>query len=349
MKKILIMALLLVSGMAVAQEVTDKLTIADFEIKAGGTTTVDVLMTQHDAQYTSLQFYLYLPEGVTIAKKENGKYNIIKGEMCAESHSISSNFKNGRYIVTIGSPDKDLFIGEEGIVLQLPLEAGDMVSTGNQDGFLRSIKLVKLTATSNNTDEVPFNVTPYVEAKIAASGYGSFSWPRALDFTNCDDVEKVMVGGEYADKHLSLTEVETKQVAAETGIIIKGTPGTAVRPLTLDSDPAADKGTLTPTCGGAYKVTTDNSVYVLKTGKNGTGFYPCLKDVVIPQYKAYLPVDGSQDANMLSIMEEEATGIDGVSVDVFGNESLYSITGARVNRPVQKGVYVSKGNKIVIK
>ena len=348
MKKILTMALLLVSGLTLAQETTDKLTIDDFTIKAGGTTTVDVKMTQNDATYTALQFEIYLPEGVGIATNDKGKLDITKGEMCEDTHSISSRFNKGRYIVTIGSPDKDLFIGTEGVLCTLALEATDMVSTGEQEGFLRNIKLSKPTATSNNTAEVPFGVSPYVEAKIAASGYGSFSWPRALDFSECEGVEKVYVGGEDANGKLKLVEVASKQVSAATGVILKGTTGT-VNPSTMETEPAGDQGTLTPTCAGAYEVTADNTIYVLKTGSKGTGFYVCQTGVVVPQYKVYLERDASQGANMISMEEAGTTGIDGVAVADSETEAMYTVSGVRVGKPTQKGIYVSEGKKVVIK
>lgn len=343
------MALLIVSGMALAQEGTDKLTIESFNIKAGGSATVDVRMTQQQAEYTALQFWLYVPEGITIARNDKGKFDIQAGEMC-NGHSVSSNYstKNERYIVTVTSPEKELFVGEEGTVVRITFEASDLVSSGEQTAYLRNIKLSKVTATSNNTEEVPFGISPYVEAKIAASGYGSFSWPRALDFTGCEGVEKVFIGGEDANGKLSLVEVSSKQVPAATGVILKGATGT-VNPATMETEPVGDQGTLTPTCDAPYEVSADNSIYVLKTGSKGTGFYVCKTGVVVPQYKVYLEHSGAQSANWFSLVEEETTGIDGIEAAEGTTAPIYSVSGVQVSKPTQKGIYVSEGKKVVIK
>jgi hypothetical protein len=54
---------------------TDRMYISDFTIKVGETKTVTVDL-KNDTAYTGFQLDLYLPSGLSIAKKTNGKYNV---------------------------------------------------------------------------------------------------------------------------------------------------------------------------------------------------------------------------------------------------------------------------------
>ncbi|MBR6190494.1 MAG: dockerin type I repeat-containing protein, partial [Prevotella sp.] len=52
----------------------DTITVADVTLKAGGQATMTVNLTTEGTDYTMYQFSLYLPEGISIATNEEGKY-----------------------------------------------------------------------------------------------------------------------------------------------------------------------------------------------------------------------------------------------------------------------------------
>ena len=56
----------------------------------GKTVTLPILMN-NEQQITGLQFDLYLPEGITVAKKANGKNDITVTERMEEGYSLSNN------------------------------------------------------------------------------------------------------------------------------------------------------------------------------------------------------------------------------------------------------------------
>ncbi len=344
-KRILLWMALMALFMGKASAAT--FTVDDFEIAANETKEISINLTNTETIYGYV-LWLQLPEGITI---ESDEYGAIVSPTSRFNNAPQINFSQGYYKITAATGGRPVS-GNSGAILTFNITASDQISTGSQ-----SMEIAHQQITVNNEqgnavtvdqESSTYTCTTRVDAKIAASGYGSFSWPRALDFSACEGLEKVFIGGEDANGKLSLVEVASKQVPAATGVVLKGTTG-VVNPSTMEAEPAGDQGTLTPTCTGTYEVTADNTIYVLKTGGKGTGFYPCQTGVVVPQYKVYLERDASQGANMISMEEEGTTSIDGVAATDSATEAVYTVSGVRVAKPTRKGIYVSEGKKVVIK
>ena len=67
--------------------------------------------------------------------------------------------------------------------------------------------------------------------------------------------------------------------------------------------------------------------------------------MVIPKYKAYY---STGDASAVSFLFDDATGIQ--QVDAASTTSdMYTISGVKVDKAAQKGVYIVNGKKIVVK
>ena len=70
--------------------------------------------------------------------------------------------------------------------------------------------------------------------------------------------------------------------------------------------------------------------------------------VEIPQYKAYLSVD---DLNAPSgFVFEETTAIGAIEAENSKDDVYYDVAGRMLTgKPVQKGIYLNKGRKVVIR
>ena len=196
-----------------------------------------------------------------------------------------------------------------------------------------------------------------IAATIGSSGYCSFSWPRDLDFTDCDNFEYVFVGKEESENVVKITSIEDNQVPAGTGVLIQGTPGTTVYPQTTNTVKAVSS-IFVGTSEGKVTVANKGDAWALAVLEGKTGFYPCNAGVVIPQYKCYLPGGYSGKSFVMinkeitndKVVSDDAGIVDGINA-VEGdasNGTYYDLHGRRVSTP-RHGVYIQDGKKVIVK
>ena len=58
----------------VSNTFADNLVVEDFSITPGGTKTISIEMDNPDSQYIMVEFWMSLPDGVSIPMDENGYY-----------------------------------------------------------------------------------------------------------------------------------------------------------------------------------------------------------------------------------------------------------------------------------
>ena len=205
---------------------------------------------------------------------------------------------------------------------------------------------------------------------------------QSLDFTTME--EKGMkaytaTGYDYSTGTIWLSRV--KQVPAETGILIMAPKGDYDVPTASVASVYGNmfKGTL----GGTTILTEEDGFinYYLSNGKDGVGFYKVTKEegVALGKNRCYLQIpkvrpasssrggDASQisaDLNSYSIGTSETIGIqllgstggngEGTtnireSVNTVGEpDAYYNLQGQRVDNPT-KGLYISKGKKVIVR
>ena len=122
------------------------------------------LNNQHDI--TAFQFDLYLPNGVSVAKKSNGKMMIETTERMEGTYSISSNTIDNFVRVTGYSAEGDAFTGNSGDILNITLDISDAVADGD---YTISIKDIVLSDV-NNTEYHPANVEGTLTVKSYTLG-----------------------------------------------------------------------------------------------------------------------------------------------------------------------------------
>lgn len=197
-------------------------------------------------------------------------------------------------------------------------------------------------------DAEPITVT----AKVAASGYATFSSEFALDFTEITTIKAYRA--EVSDGNVVLHRVSGK-VPANTGLLLAGEPnaqaeveatkevspiGTNLLVATVDATEVAASTT------GSYN-------YFLSTKDSKTGFYYLAAATTSAAGKAYLhtTTELSSDANARVAWifddEETTTGITETKT-AQTNSTYYNLAGQRIKTPT-KGMFIVNGKKIIMK
>ena len=184
-------------------------------------------------------------------------------------------------------------------------------------------------------------------AKSNDTYYATFSSACACEFVGAE-VFTVNVEGE----NIVLNEVASKQVPANTGVLVKSTAN-AVTVTRLESAPAIEGTNLLKPASEKmtegfkfYKLAYDNY-----TEKTGLGFYWGAAEggaFTVKPGLAYLAVPQAQAANVKGFsFDGTQTGINGVEATT-AKGAIYNLNGQRVEK-AQRGIYIQNGKKFIVK
>lgn len=184
-------------------------------------------------------------------------------------------------------------------------------------------------------------------AKSNDTYYATFSSACACEFVGAE-VFTVNVEGE----NIVLNEVASKQVPANTGVLVKSTAN-AVTVTRLESAPAIEGTNLLKPASEKmtegfkfYKLAYDNY-----TEKTGLGFYWGAAEggaFTVKPGLAYLAVPQAQAANVKGFsFDGTQTGINGVEATT-ARGAIYNLNGQRVEK-AQRGIYIQNGKKFIVK
>ena len=157
MKRILfiVTALLAICGQANAD---DRLSVKDLTIPQGGQATLEVAL-ENDKEFTALQFYLTLPEGVTVVTNAKGRLQCSTTARC-EDHTLGMQNNDGVYTVLLYSSELYLIEGTEGNIITIDVQAAaDMAVGTTATATVSGIKLAEVDETKTQPDDFTFNVT----------------------------------------------------------------------------------------------------------------------------------------------------------------------------------------------
>ncbi len=350
---------LLLLAMAAESHAGDNVSVKPFSIAAGETKTIEVELTQEDKVYTALNFDIILPEGMTITKDEEDDYNVtLNLDVANKNHQIIMGMiqTDNHFRLIVASTLLKQF-KKSGTLMTIEIKASDMVSTGT---FKCQTTDKNLVIDSNNStwpEDTECDVDCHMDVSVSALGYATFSWPRALDFSDTD--VEAYVATEVTGDVLKMTRIT--KVPANTGIILKGAADT-YHPQTTDSPTDDAEGNLLLASAKApYTVSTDN-VFVLSNKSEGrVGFYPAAQGLVIPQYRAYLQTDAEGLARGL-FFDDSTSGIGQTEIGKKKNgtwnqktDNIYDLGGRKIetdNKDLKTrndGFYIVNGKKLVIK
>lgn len=339
---------------SIGEILADGISIAPVTIAAGETQDVDIVLEDEAGVYVSAQFNLYLPEGVELAYNEDsGAYAYTSTHASSAFIGVSQKTdKDGKNYYQFYLEDRGLYALGAGTIFTVTLKATDMIATGEQTGYIRAVSLVDEMGDGPDIAELTYDVTCEIAVNVTSLGYASFSWPRALDFT--DSGAQAFIVTEKTGGSVHMEEVTT--VPAGTGVILKATEG-VYHPQTTDEEgDDVSSNMLTGTATQSYTVDADN-VFVLSNLSGGqAGFYIADPGVTVAQYKAYLQLDDADDAKADGLaFDFTPTGIDGLQLKVDSSQ-MYNLNGQRVTSSplgrtggVPKGVYIINGRKVIVR
>lgn len=192
------------------------------------------------------------------------------------------------------------------------------------------------------------NEVSEIPVTISAVGVATLNLPFAV--TIPEGVKAYT--GTKNDSEITLTEITTGTIPAETPVILQGEGKTYQFAIAYGNTEASVteglKGTLAP-----VTIADDATAYVLKNGGQGIGMYKVdsTSDRTIGANKAYAG-SATVDTNapqMLSFNFGNITGIDSVSKAQNEQNTYYDLNGRRVLYPTH-GIFVKgNGQKVYIK
>ncbi len=139
---------------------------------AGKTLTLPILMN-NEQQITGLQFDIVLPEGVTVAKKANGKNDITVTERMEEDYNLSSNTMDDGCIRVTGLSGESIpFTGNSGAIVNVVLQVDESVAEGDYQILVKNIVLSDVNGVEHKpaTASCVLTVKSYVPGDVDDSG-----------------------------------------------------------------------------------------------------------------------------------------------------------------------------------
>ena len=225
---------------------------------------------------------------------------------------------------------------------------------GTSNQTISFVKKVSAVSYSNYTTTVETNSLT-LRAFDGKNHFATFSSDKAVKFVDAT----VYAVGVNADR-LILTEVESKQVPANTGVLLKSASTEATYSV-IGSAPAIENNLLCASVEEGQTTAADGttegySFFKLSYNQAGEneklGFYWAKENgapFVSKAGLAYLAVKTADVAAVkgFSLFDME-TGISKVSGSAAGNGVIYDLQGRRVERAV-RGLYIVNGRKVMVK
>ena len=137
------------------------ITVDPIQIQAGQSTYLVINLNNTETNLTAYQMFLYLPEGVTVQKKANGKYAYTANANRQDPDLFSTSVKDaadGSILIAVFSQDKDVIAGTSGELIRLPIEVASTVTTSLQ-GNIKNIEFTDVNSQKHNVSDINFTLT----------------------------------------------------------------------------------------------------------------------------------------------------------------------------------------------
>ncbi|MBR3876967.1 MAG: leucine-rich repeat domain-containing protein [Bacteroidaceae bacterium] len=195
-----------------------------------------------------------------------------------------------------------------------------------------------------------------VTIEIGEYGCGTYCSPAALDFSEVDGLKAYSaIGFNSSTQVVTLARVMT--TAAETGIFLKGEPGTYTVPVIDECSEHTLNllvGTLETNTINSTSGDMSNFKFTIAEGDSSPMFYPFEDGTSFSVGKAYLQIPTSwvastaQKSVNIRFDEGETTGIDEVKGENGESKTIYDLSGRKVETPT-RGIYIIGGKKVLVK
>ena len=239
-------------------------------------------------------------------------------------------------------------------------KAGEIVQFEIYNGYGNDIEKGTNTyisyAVSNGVDRPAMNstnaallvqaavYTPTTYAfEIGAEGWATLYTDRALDFSSTG-----LTAYTATTDGTTVTLTEVTEVAAGTGVVLKGDAKTYEIPVIESSD--TEKGQLkgSATAALTFDAEAANDYYMLVLNSSSKAQFKKLSSGTIAAGKAYLAIAKStEEARVMNVVFAGTTAIKAIET-VAADNNVYNLAGQRVAAP-QKGLYIVNGKKVIVK
>ncbi|MGI6243966.1 MAG: starch-binding protein [Prevotella sp.] len=225
--------------------------------------------------------------------------------------------------------------------------ANILFNNGETSGTIKTTDLNFVNGRYYNVNGLLYTVAQ-PKVTISAAGYATFSCAQAIDFSLTEGLTAYIIVDNNGEEAL-LQQVE--KVPANTGVVLKGEPGTYVlHPTTEVIDDVS--ANLLKATSLTEAITTEGTAYVLaKRESHGVGFYKLENGGKVYKDRAYLTYNPSQAKLFIALGNGEVTGIRNIGTTPRANKGIYTLSGVRLNDSgkLSKGIYIINGKKYIIK
>lgn len=157
-------------------------------VEGKGTMTINLDQETEEGIFCGLQCDIYLPEGVSIVKRPNGKPDIkFNDERSAEGdHSLSSNeLSTGHYRLIVVSLSNGLIVGKGGALITFPVEVDPAMAEGVYEMSLTKIKC------SRKSDQVEMTLKDAVSS-LTIEKYNRTDFIKADELTMAPGAKRTL-------------------------------------------------------------------------------------------------------------------------------------------------------------
>lgn len=155
-KLFLSMALFTVVGNTLA----DNLAVEDFMVTTGNTQTISIELVNPDSEYIMVEFWLSLPEGVSIPIGDDGFY-MAEGNASrfTRTHTLEVSKQDSFYHFLAFSSRNAAFLGNSGEFISVTIEAASDAQVGTYTALIFNQLYNDPDKNEFKPDDVPFNIT----------------------------------------------------------------------------------------------------------------------------------------------------------------------------------------------
>ena len=137
----------------------DNLSVADIKLPAGEEKQIAVNLTNAERNYVAFQFDMILPDGVTIAKDNRGRFVASITEERINDHILTiSDVGSNTYRILSYSGTNAEYFGKEGTLLHITLKANDSFGYGDYSAKIVSPKFTESNGSKYTLPEVSFAI-----------------------------------------------------------------------------------------------------------------------------------------------------------------------------------------------
>lgn len=145
---------------------TPSLQVASFSVESGATSATPTLdLINPGYEFCGFQCDMYFPDGISWAKNSRGKlsaptFNAEADRTSSEYHTVSAAVQSdGAVRILCYSNENEIFLGEEGAILNLPITFAEGLADGVYEVVITNIVLSRPTLPKVTLDEYHFTIT----------------------------------------------------------------------------------------------------------------------------------------------------------------------------------------------